>query len=129
MTRNGGRRTLQDRRLAELPNSKLTAEARDLNQNTTFSTESAGLRQSARRMHRPKAASGISLPGNGQSSVRAPDPLLPFGPRPQTAAMGGRADSDLKARARPLFNHGTVRLDTNAGRSLPLPPSDRDLST
>lgn len=40
MTRNGGRRTLQDRRLAELPNSKLTAEARDPNQNTTFSTES-----------------------------------------------------------------------------------------
>lgn len=37
MTRNGGRRTLQDRRLAELPNSKLTAEARDPNQNTTFS--------------------------------------------------------------------------------------------
>jgi hypothetical protein len=42
MTRNGGRRTLQDRRLAELPNSKLTAEARDPNQNTTFSTESTG---------------------------------------------------------------------------------------
>lgn len=40
MTRNGGRRALQDRRLAELSNSKLTARARDPNQNTTFSTES-----------------------------------------------------------------------------------------
>lgn len=37
MTRNGGRRALQDRRLAELSNSKLTAKARDPNQNTTFS--------------------------------------------------------------------------------------------
>src|SRR6185437_8994034 len=41
MTRNGRPRTLQDRRLAKLSNSKRTAKARARNQNTTFSTESA----------------------------------------------------------------------------------------
>lgn len=41
MTRNGGRHTLQGRRLAEFSSSKRTAKTSASNQNPTFSTESA----------------------------------------------------------------------------------------
>jgi hypothetical protein len=56
------------------------------------------LRLSALQAHRQKAASGISLPGNGRSPVRTYDPEPPFGP--------------VQPRWRVTKSNGHLRLST-----------------
>jgi hypothetical protein len=64
MTINGGRRTLQDRRLPELSGSKRIAKARTSNRNTTFSTESAepGPTRAPQIADRSRYAKGMDRP-------------------------------------------------------------------
>jgi hypothetical protein len=70
MTRNGGRRTLQDRRLSELSGSKRIVKACAPNQNTTFSTESANCCHSPASQYRRSSVPYYSSNGHSRAACR-----------------------------------------------------------
>jgi hypothetical protein len=124
MTINGGRRTLQDRRLPELSSSKRIAKARTSNQNTTFSTESTHRRRSHRRHLKVgywRVKPPVAPTGDSSGSLRHRDRgnlvvPLPLASKCENDASPG-APRRLAARVLKLVKRGNRHSWPDTGQS------------